>query len=110
MIKIMNDRKLSKFVECDGSAYFFSQKLKKIINLYEKDMDTQVEIFGTKIHLDGSMDNFKQVLTFPKQAKDDVEKIINEEKRIQRNILGQIKREQEQLPKQFRNSRKADEI
>ena len=92
MLKIINSRGLSKFVENDGSAYFFFQNQKKVKDIYQKrdnssEEVTKVEVYGTKIHLDGTMNNLFETLEFPKKAKVEVDNIINEEKRIEGNIL-----------------------
>ena len=44
MIKIINSRGVSKFVEDDGSAYFFIQKQKVIKDIYQKRDNSKDEV------------------------------------------------------------------
>ena len=95
--EIMKSSKIIIHLESNGTV--------TITYNQHEETSCDVEVFGSIFHADGKVSDFKQMVSFNDDAKDDIFNIIDKEHKRLLTLYEIEKRNQNRLPKNFQDPR-----
>lgn len=77
---------------------------------FHEEKGTSIEIWGSIYDQENEVQNFKQRVQFPDNAKKDIHEIIDSQEELLRNLLEIEQTQQNRLPKNFRDTEKINDL